>query len=163
VNPDDAKALEGLLELPLPEPVSYTPETVGWYVLAAIVLFAVLLLSWRWIRYRAANRYRREALAELATLERAIQNGGDNAAMGQLPVLVKRTALAVVPRERVAALSGEEWLQFLDTTYGGKGFTTGPGRLLPQVAYGADAVSDEDLQRLLMTVKTWIGRHRAPV
>ena len=105
MNPEEAKALEGLLEIGLPPPVSYAPETAGWWILLAALLLAALLLAWRWRRSWTANRYRREALAELAALEA----GPGGAAL--LPELVKRTALAAAPREKVAALSGEKWLR----------------------------------------------------
>ena len=62
---------------------------------------------------------------------------GQHQSVGRLPRLVKQTALAFRPRTEVAALSGEPWLQFLDASYGEKGFTEGPGRLLPKLAYAS--------------------------
>ena len=36
--------LTGLQELALPEPVTYMPQTAGWYLLAAALLLGIVLL-----------------------------------------------------------------------------------------------------------------------
>jgi hypothetical protein len=81
---------------------------------------AVVLACWlvRAIRHRQLNCYRREALALLDTVD------GSGIA---LATLVKRVALSVYPRERVASLAGERWLIFLDETGVTHAFTRGPG------------------------------------
>ena len=147
-----------LHDIVLPEPVSLMPQTPAWWVVLGLV--AVLLGWWIYaaVRRHRANRYRRLAVARLADIERPLP---DSAALGKLPVLVKRTALAFRPRGEVAALSGEPWLRFLDASYGGEGFTRGPGRLLPTLAYARPGeVSDEDSRQLIQLIRRWIRRHR---
>ena len=69
-------------------------------------------------------------------LEHALEKDESRpAAVAEIPVLVKGIALAFGPRSEVASLTGDAWLQFLDRSYGGSGFTEGPGRLLPTIAY----------------------------
>ena len=83
-------------------------ETVGWY--AVFGLLAVVTGWWVYGRLRRfrKNRYRRFALAELAVIEQEIQQPGKRAkALAEIPVLLKRTALAAFPRSDVAGLSGE--------------------------------------------------------
>jgi Domain of unknown function (DUF4381) len=159
-------SLEGLSDIILPEPVSAAPQTLGWYLLlvlaATLVAWSVLALR----RRRTADRYRREALAELEMLvARLEEKGGRYEVASRLPVLLKRVALAVAPREEVAALTGKEWLSFLDRLYGGDGFTKGPGRLLPRLAYGTptflSGVPRAEIDALLRLTREWIGRHRA--
>ena len=86
---------------------------------------------WAYSRYRrrrAANLYRRQALAELDALVAALgAKGGRHQVAARLPELLKRVALHVEPRAAVAGLSGAEWLAELDRLYGGDGFTQGPG------------------------------------
>ncbi len=60
--------LDNLHDFYQPPPPAWTPQTIGWYFLFAI---AGLLLLWavaHLIRAWLANRYRREALNELALL-----------------------------------------------------------------------------------------------
>jgi hypothetical protein len=158
--------LEGLADVVVPEPVSALPQTVGWYVLFTLLAALLVSLGVGLRRRRAANRYRREALAELdAIVARLEEKGGRYDVAARLPLLLKRVALAVAPREDVAALTGKEWLAFLDRLYGGDGFSKGPGRLLPKLAYGTPAflsgVPRADIDALLRLTREWIGRHRA--
>ena len=87
------------------------PDAVGaWPLAPTLTAFLVLILggllfiavvtALRW--HRAA--YRREALRLLRTA----------ANPGEIMVLLKRVALAGWPREVVAPLHGEEWLNFLN-------------------------------------------------
>ena len=153
MNPE---ALEKLREMPLPQPVSYAPQTIGWYILGALLLAALVWFAVRWLRSWRANRYRREALAELSELESKGQ-------LSALPALVKRTALCFAPREEVGPLSGDRWLAFLDRTGGGTPFTVGPGRLLPRLAYASDSLDDHEEQEFMETVRRWIRRHDARI
>ena len=162
----EAPAALELRDIVLPDPVSWAPQTVGWWIVFGI---AAVVLAWATVsavrRYRA-NRYRRLALARLALLERALQEDESReAALAEIPVLVKQTALAFRPRQEVASLTGDAWLLFLDRSYDGSGFTEGPGRLLPAIAYGtaAGALGREEVGTLIDLVRIWIGRHRVRV
>ena len=156
--------LENLHEILLPDPASWMPQTIGWYAIFGLLL---LVTGW-WIygrlrRFRI-NRYRRLALAELAFIERELQQPERRAkALPEIPVLLKRTALSAFPRSEVAGLSGERWLSFLDKTMGGKQFSEGEGRLLPELAYAPvqrmAQLSDEQIGNLLQLVRHWIKIH----
>jgi hypothetical protein len=71
--------------------------------------------------------------------------------------LVKRVALAAFPRERVASLSGQEWLAFLDATGRTDAFTHGPGRTLES---GYEPGRHRASPQLFAAVRHWIKRHR---
>lgn len=160
--------LPDLQDIVLPDPVSWAPQTVGWWILLGIL---VLLGAW-WargvLRRRRANLYRKQALARLQEIEDALAIPASRSrALTALPVLVKQTFLACRRRAEVAALSGEPWLRLLDESYGGDGFTRGPGRLLPELAYSAPAATatlrSEDLEALVHLVRQWIRGHRVRV
>lgn len=154
--------LSNLREIPLPEPVAYTPQTIGWYVLLALAVLALVLLAVRWRRSVLRNRYRGEALHCLDEIEQSERP------LSELPVLLKRVALAFAPREKIADLSGSNWLHFLDSTLGSTDFTSGPGQLLLTVSYEAPESVEEKLtskerQALLSLARRWIRRHRAGI
>ncbi len=156
--------LQNLHEIFMPEPVSWMPHTIGWYAVIGLVL---LITGW-WLygrlrRFRK-NRYRRLALAELAVIEGELKQPERRAkALAKIPVLLKWTALATFPRIDVAGLSGERWLAFLDKTMGGRNFTEGEGRLLPELAFAPvqriTQLSNEKMGNLLQLVRRWIKRH----
>ncbi|MDF0673116.1 MAG: DUF4381 domain-containing protein [Nitrospira sp.] len=162
------QALSGLLEISLPPPVPYTPQTVGWVFLGLFLVTAISYGAWRWRRWWASNRYRRAAAAQLRTLEALLADParrGD--ALAAIPPLVKQTALSFLPRPEIAGLSNNEWLVFLDRTYPPGGFARGPGRLLPRLAYGAPAdlalIPISEVTDLLSLVRRWITHHHARV
>ncbi|MBO9474676.1 DUF4381 domain-containing protein [Shimia sp. R10_1] len=149
-----ADSLVGLInqlaEVPEPEAVSMMPQTVGWAVLAGMLLLVLMAWVWRiWKRYQA-NAYRREALV-------ALEQVSEDAAA--ISALLKRTALTAYGRSRVAALSGERWLAFLDATIGTSepAFSNGAGHVLAQAAYRPEPVpAGPDLQDL---ARWWIKHH----
>jgi hypothetical protein len=160
----DSGALSGLHDIVVPEPVSYLPQTIGW----GIVLLALIGLGvWLGVlarRRQRTRRYRELALRDLEALRRQYQGGARQEVFSALPELVKRTALVAFPRPDVASLTGKEWLEFLNRSYDGAGFTDGPGRWLPSLAYacraGQPVPDEEEMGSLVSLVQTWIRDHR---
>lgn len=157
--------VQGIKEIILPEPVSYTPQTVGWWILFGVV--GLLFTWWAWRRYVTwrRNRYRREALIELAEIEQQLNRKLERiSALAALSALVKRTAIHAFGRSSVAELSGKVWLEFLDKTGATNDFSLGPGRLLPEFAYSKQEIlnemSNETIDQVLIVVKDWIRRHK---
>lgn len=149
--------MDQLKEIALPQAVSWMPQTSGWYILGAILLVAAAWAIARYVRHRRLNRYRVEALAELERIRKA-------SALVELPALVKRVALQITPRKRIASLTGEPWLAFLDKSYGGTGFSQGPGKMLPVIAYQSpSAITNEQAQSLFDLIADWIRKHHARV
>jgi hypothetical protein len=116
--------LAALRPLHTPEPVGWWPPAPGWWLLAGLML--VLLGAGWWYYQRSALR--RLALGELRQLERS--ESEDTRLSAGVNQLLRRVALACFPRTQVAGLSGEAWLQFLDSRAREKGFCRGPGRVL---------------------------------
>jgi hypothetical protein len=166
---NDAQAtVQGLHDIVLPDPVSWAPQTPGWWVFLGLLVVALAWATVAAVRRRRTNRYRRLALARLARIETELADPASRAeAATALPILVKQTALAFRPRSEVAALSGSSWLRFLDDSYGGSGFTEGPGRLLSTLAYSTPATTNTlptaELEALAGLVRQWIRRHRVRV
>ncbi|WP_458765653.1 DUF4381 domain-containing protein [Cupriavidus basilensis] len=162
---DAAGTLAELQEIPLPPPVSYLPQTWGWGVLAALLLALAGQLAWRAWRRHQANRYRRDAFAELARIEAGLTATGSDAsrreALAALPALVKRVVLAFAPRTQVASLSAQAWLDYLDGTWRAGSFTSGPGRLLPELAYCQHPPPAAEVTALIALLRAWIGQHHA--
>ena len=147
--------MANLEEIELPEPVPFTPETVGWTLLAGVLLLVLLWLVWRLLKRWQADAYRREAAKELQEIENSGPEG--------LPELLKRVALAAYPRTQVAELSRDAWLGFLDGTLGTTDFTQGVGRVLPDLAYDSAAagrMTSQETRELFGLSKRWIRSHR---
>ena len=138
--------LHDFYQPPLP---AWTPQTVGWYVLFAIAGMFVIWMAVHLVRKWFANRYRRAALRELDLLP-----------ANEFSALLKRTALAAWPRERVASLSGGAWLKFLNEAAGDETFHSPPADRIEEMALQPIPLSNEDEHAPRKTVATWIRRHR---
>jgi predicted negative regulator of RcsB-dependent stress response len=163
---DTPAALKPLLELPLPEPVSWAPQTIGWVVVAVLLIAAMLWAGWMGWRRHKRERYRRVALAELAEIEAALIDAQRRTvALAAIPSLIKRTSLAAAPRERVAALSGDEWLAFLKRTRGR--FDERSGALLALVSYAPAeqiaSITALEVETLVSATRDWIQRHHVEI
>jgi hypothetical protein len=150
----DPTSLVRLHDVIVPPPVPWWPPAPGWVVIGLLLILALGYWIIRAIRHWQSNCYRREAL-EL--LENVHSSGGE------LATLIKRVALSVYPRARVASLTGEQWLTFLDQTGRTDAFTKGSGRWIARLAYEPQLIASlaETEQRdLIAAVRDWIVRHR---
>ena len=156
-----ADPVAGLVDIPLPPPVSLWPQTWESRV-AATVLVVGLIVAAAWlVRWWHINRYRRAALSELARIEETLDDAAPADLAAALASLIRRTALAAFPREQVASLAGSSWLSFLDRTCGGHAFTDGPGRSLERAAYQPNTAppKPDDPRALVGVVRHWIKAH----
>ena len=158
----DPADLSNLKDLALPPPVGWWPWAPGWWILAAALLVAIILLAVGWYRRYRANAYRRAADRALVDLAKVAKTNIDRSLLAtQISELLKRTALAAFPRTQVASLSGQEWLAFLDRTGRGTRFTSAPATALPQLCLNAAGDSDT-IDAAISNARRWIRTHHAP-
>lgn len=161
MNPN-IPSIDQLQEIALPAPVSYAPQTWGWWVLLGVVLMAVLLVGarryWQWRR----DRYRREALVRLAQLQ---SSAGQLGALRELPELLKRVALSMptaIPQGTVGALGGEDWQAFL-VRHSAQPLPADFSQQLALLAYAPDATVQawpaDQREQLFNTCKHWVEHH----
>ncbi len=160
--------LAKLADVAVPPPPSWAPQTIGWPIAGALLLLVLAWAGWRaWRRYRA-NRYRREALAELAGLPLSADPEHRVAALRQMAVLLKRTALAAWPRAQVASLAGGGWAEFLQA-HAGRTQDAAPllAALVQDAEYRDDAVlaqwPEPQVQAVAGACRRWIAEHHVPV
>ncbi len=163
-SPDPA-SLQNLNDIVLPATVGWWPLAPGWYV-----LFGLLLIALGWFGYRSLhrwinNRYRRAALSELQLLAEGAQSATKrDASLRQIPVLLKRTALAAYPRNQVASLSGKDWVHFLNSKIRTPSFTEPVSSTLDKLSYSTgdlNAVDSQAASALLNASELWLKRHQA--
>ena len=137
--------------VPPPEPpaISMWPATPLAKGLCALLLLLLMFFIWRQIQRYRANAYRRAALSELQ------QSGSDPA---QIAEILRRTALVAYPRAKVAALTGDDWLQFLNQHYPGSAFKGEVGRALLLGPYRKGA--SEQSGALAKAAQDWIHQHK---
>ncbi|WP_159812050.1 DUF4381 domain-containing protein [Pseudomonas sp. 18058] len=96
MNPN-IPSIDQLKELAPPAPVSYAPQTWGWWVLLGLlIVLAIVIGVRRYLQWRR-DEYRREGLARLAQLR---SRSDDLNALRELPELLKRVALSMPTQSR---------------------------------------------------------------
>ncbi len=157
--PDPAKL--PLRDLHLPDSISWWPLAPGWWLTLVFVLLmvgAVLAIRY-WIK---RGRLKRFALTELDRLEQRYQaNNEDLQPLVQaLSILFRRLALTLYPPQETASLTGEQWLQRLDSalekTSEANAFSSGVGRVLIEAPYNPNCPIDRPA--LLALTRFWIER-----
>lgn len=145
------KSLVDLLNMlepaPEPAPVSMMPQTWGWAAIAVILVALVVCAAAMTLRHRHANAYRRLALAELA-------NPGISSS--KAAEILRRTALAAYPREQVAGLYGEDWINFISQSSDSIHFSSELSRVLSEAPY-RETPANQDLTHL---ARHWVKSHK---
>src|SRR5262249_22491877 len=138
--------------------------TWGWLLLALLLLALIAWILWRRHQRYLADRYRREALAELDRLEATLGAADARArAIAGIAELLKRVALHAWPRATTASLSGPAWLAFLKR-HDGEALSTGPAsRFLDDLEYHAGGdLAENDARQFAEAARRWIERHHVP-
>ncbi|MCH9695658.1 MAG: DUF4381 domain-containing protein [Gammaproteobacteria bacterium] len=145
-----------LRDLHLPEAVSWWPLAPGWWFIIAVLAGLLVWLLRRAFDNWRANAPRRFAIRELGSIESDFRQHGNAVLMAQkVSELLRRSMLAYAPRNEVAGLTGESWLQWLDNGLSVPYFHTEGGKSLLQLPYRdpESDVSDVDTNALLAAAK----------
>ena len=164
MNTPDPASLQNLNDIVLPDAVAWWPLASGWYYLFVLLLLATIWIVFRAFRSWHHNAYRRVALHQLQLIEKDI-NATEKRDTGlrQLPVLLKRTALSVYPRGQLASLTGESWLDFLNSKVSKASFNNSAAALLDRLSYSVgelSAVDEKTANELLSACRHWLKHHQ---
>jgi hypothetical protein len=148
--------LRDLRDIHLPPPPELWPPAPGWWALAIVatagVGYGVVLAVGAWRRGRP-RRAAVRAVADLRSRHAAGEPPG--VLIGELATLVRRAAMIRHPRERVAGLTGREWLEFLDDDQ--HHFTRGAGASLASAPYTGREPAN--LDALIAVCESWVRKN----
>lgn len=150
-------------DIHLPDPVSWWPPALGWWLLLVLTICIVALVLWQ-IRRRRLFRLRKAALAELDGIYQTYQKQYDAKRFARdLSALLRRACISYFPNTDTAGLAGNAWLEFLDSLLSskhnksGQRFADGAGQVLVSAPYQANLKnSDIDVDELYELSREWI-------
>lgn len=157
-----ASAALQLRDIHMPGAPAFWPPAPGWWLLAVILLVLLGSLSVFALRRYRLRRRRRLLLEALEHIGPQLSDARAPDALAQLSVLLRLHALACFPQRRVASLTGEAWLRFLDESGGAGRFSGGPGRVLASGPYRRLRPEELDPPGLLALVREWLLANRVP-
>ncbi len=106
------KPLQGLHDIHLPMGPDLWPLAPGWWLVIALSVLTSVLIALYWWRKRRWQQY------ILAQIDAEINKPDSDLSqqLAGLSAILRRAALKRYPREQVAALHGQQWLDFLEKT-----------------------------------------------
>jgi len=140
--------LSELRDVIYPVDPGFWPPAIGWWIVLILVILSLIgaVYLFRSIYLRLAETSFVKEVDALTLLQ-------PREAVVELSILMRRIAITRFPRNSVAGLSGEDWLQFLDQSGNTDQFTTGPGRALVSAPYSD--LTPENLDPLFKICRDW--------
>ncbi|MEE9411782.1 MAG: DUF4381 domain-containing protein [Methylococcales bacterium] len=146
-----------LKDIHLPSTISWWPLAPGWWImLGLIILMALLWRFRRHIRAWFAPGLRRIALKQLDVIA-TNPHLSTRKKVQRISQLLRQSAISNSPRNQVAGLAGEQWLEFLDNNNPQKPFSTGAGRSLIDAPYRQDA--ELDIDAIVELTRDWLKQN----
>lgn len=161
MNPQNTVPDLPLRDIHLPDPVGWFPPAPGWWILLLLSVAIIAYGIWRIVKHRQRLSIYRSAIHELEQIKNNYQRDCDAKALSQaLSILLRRVAITVTSRGVSAGLTGEPWLDHLDTLSREPCFNTDTGRLLIEAPYKPSADINGDA--LLQLCETWVKKACKP-
>lgn len=156
----DEQALAQLKDIHLPGAIGWWPLAPGWYLLATLLTLLLCLII-----YLAYKRYKnslakKQALQLLARYhEQYNKEGNSQLTSARISELLKRVALVYYPRQQVASMHGEQWLEFLNQSSKNIDFNQVRAMLLESPFKSGER---RDLTPLIGCAQLWIKQRGTP-
>ena len=157
MNPTDFSQLP-LRDIHLPEAVAWWPIAFGWWLLIGLAVGAAIAAA---LLYR--RRYReRAAIRGFKRVAQALADGtAPVVCIQRISMILRRFVMSLGEHRKVAGLTGEAWLNFLDGRWARDEFSAGIGRILIYGPYApADRVNASDVGALNELCLNWVRAQR---
>jgi Domain of unknown function (DUF4381) len=152
----DEEVLSQLRDIHLPEPGLFLfPLAPGWWIAFLLIALALALFFFQKSEWSKKLKMKHTALQKLKAIENRYSID-HNALMTfqSVSILIKKYAIYRYGAHEVSALTGEEWLKFLDKTGHTHAFTQGLGRAIAEDRFKKN--SDVPVQDFLSVTRAWI-------
>jgi len=146
-----------LRDIHLPDAVSWWPPAIGWWLLP-IIIAALAYGIYKLIQIKKQQQktaYRKMALKELSLIKKNFSNQAASVeCLRTISHLLRRIALSYLPREKVASLTGTQWISQLNHLAQQAAFTNTHTELLVHGPYQQQL--DFDQHELFASCENWI-------
>ncbi|MFU8816633.1 MAG: DUF4381 domain-containing protein [Pseudomonadales bacterium] len=152
--------LQQLRDIHLPEPPGLWPPAPGWWLLALLLLAALIWLGARMLAAARVRRPIRRARSLYDDIYRRHQGGeiSTRAYLDESNELIKRLLIHGLGDDQARRANGEAWLALLDRHADEPAFTSGPGSALGDARFRPDVTADtaavhQAISRLLARIQ----------
>jgi len=155
MNPTNSLPLR---DIHLPDPVSWWPPAMGWWLLlllGIVLVWGIFLL----VRKLKKPILKKSAKAEIDKVLEEYSRQGDKLVLIQnLSIALRRIGISYLPRNEVAGLSGQEWYNRINQLVRNDRLTDETVQLLSTGPYQkTPELNDDQLQVLIRQVEKWVA------
>ncbi|MFI4962318.1 MAG: DUF4381 domain-containing protein [Legionellales bacterium] len=152
--------LAGLKDIHLPQSIHWWPLAPGWYVIVFGTALLVLGLGYSLYKRSLNAQPKKQALRLLDTYSQYYEKiNNSQLTSARISELLRRVALVYFPREQVAGLYGQDWVEFLNQTSKGIDFKSVQNMLLDSPFKTPEEIN---LKPLITRARLWIKQRRGP-
>ena len=145
-----------LKDIHLPGDPSIWPLALGWWILlvmlAGLFIWFVLKLK----KYLNTQKHKRMLLEEFAQLEQKLKTAPNKTHITETNIFLRRLALAYYPNKKVASLTGNDWLSFLDESGNTQNFSKGAGHILIDAPYRSGELENYNSDEFIPLIRNWV-------
>lgn len=154
--------LHALRDIHLPLDIGWWPLAPGWYVLIALTFIVCVAICYWVYCWRNHGLAKREALVILDKYRQNYEKAGvgTQQTTAYIAELLKRVALAYYPRNAVAGLHGQAWIDFLNKTGKNNLDFTPVSVMLLELPFKAD--QPINIKPLFTRAALWIKQRGVP-
>lgn len=161
----NTSSLDLLRDVHVPPALGWWPVAPGWYILIILILIAITISLTLFIRYYQQGRFKRQSLRLLARYhQQYTHDANPHQTCAQISELLKQAALIYYPRQHVAGLQGDAWLNFLNAHAKNIDFNCVRTLLLERPFQNNHQIIPytDDLEPLFECTKSWIKQQGKP-
>lgn len=149
-----------LRDIHLPDAISWWPPAIGWWLLP-IVILTIIFTVYQLIKFKKQIRsktvYKKIAQLELQRIRENFNDTEDPVhLLRAISTLLRRIGLSYLPRETVASLTGEQWINQLNSLSQDTFFSNDLAKFLTSAPYMPNADFNPD--DLLNICEQWINQ-----
>lgn len=139
------------------EPVVFSFDAPGWYVLLGLVAFIIFGLRMRHLILYRRNAYRRQAVSQIQTLAK---EGNSVELIKRINLTLKEIVLRSNPRSTISPLEGSTWIDFLNSKCHDGPFESTDYKLFEDAVYREMVDNNQAVEGLMNRSLIWINKHK---
>ncbi|MEE9309835.1 MAG: DUF4381 domain-containing protein [Cocleimonas sp.] len=145
-----------LQDIHLPAAADFWPLAFGWWLVLALFIALIGWLGYKALQYKKHKEYRAAIYAQFDVLGNKLEKNPNNTTIAEANTLLRKLAIHYYPRTKIASLTGENWLKFLDESGDTQAFSRGAGRILIEAPYRSEKhVRNLNTPEFIRLIKSW--------
>jgi len=143
-----------LRDIHLPDSMGWWPPAIGWWLLLILIPLCCWLIAW--LYKRITRKTAVKTAKKLLIVLKQNRDLSDMDRLTQLSELIRRVAISQSPRAETASLTGQAWLNYLDSSVKGTPFSQGEGQVLADAHFQKAALTDLEMTAVTQLCETWL-------